>query len=310
MTKLLDETENIIIQALSNKFFNESKISVSMLRLDLIHPVISGNKVFKLFYFLEEAKKSFHKQVITFGGAYSNHLAATAFACNEAGLKCIGIVRGEKPEELSHTLLFCIQNKMQLEFISRDLYKKINVGKDSYGEEKFILSLKNKFGNHTLIPEGGFSKTGMRGAELIYNCFNQNNYSHICCAIGTTTTFAGLIDGGNSETEIIGFSVLKNLHDIEQRFKFLGIPSTKKYTVIGDYHFSGYAKKNAELISFMNSFYSSNNIPLDFVYTGKMMFGVCDLIKKKYFPESSNILCIHTGGLQGNKSLPKGMLNF
>ena len=310
MTKLLDETENIIIQALPNKFFDESKISVSILRLDLIHPVVSGNKFFKLFYFLEEAKKSSHNQVITFGGAYSNHLAATAFACNEAGLKCIGIVRGEKPKELSHTLLFCIQNKMQLEFISRDLYKKINVRKDSYGEEKFILSLKNKFGNHTLIPEGGFSKTGMRGAGLTYNYFTPDDYSHICCAIGTATTFAGLVDGSNNETEVIGFSVLKNLDDIKERFKFLDIQSSKKYTVIGDYHFGGYAKKDTELISFMNSFYENNNIPLDFVYTGKMMFGVYNLIEKKYFSEGSNILCIHTGGLQGNKSLPKGMLNF
>jgi len=256
-----------------------------------------------LYYFLEEAKNSIHKKIITFGGAYSNHLAATAYACKEAGVKCIGFVRGEKPKELSHTLLFCLQNEMQLEFISRESYKKIN-------KENFLQSLKNIYGHHILIPEGGFSQKGANGAKLICNYFNLKNFSHVCCAIGTATTFAGLINGNNNETEIIGFSVLKNLNDIEERLIFLGVEPSKKYSGIHDYHFGGYAKKNTDLISFINSFYQDNKIPLDFVYTGKMMFGVYDLIEKKYFPEGSNILCIHTGGLQGNNSLPEGVLNF
>jgi 1-aminocyclopropane-1-carboxylate deaminase len=303
MIKLLNETENIIINSLQSELFNKSKLSVSMLRLDTIHPIVSGNKIFKLYYFLEEAKNSIHKKIITFGGAYSNHLAATAYACKEAGLKCIGFVRGERPKELSHTLLFCLQNEMQLEFISRESYKKIN-------KENFLQSLKNTCGDHILIPEGGFSQKGANGAKLICNYFNLKNFSHVCCAIGTATTFAGLINGNNNETEIIGFSVLKNLNDIEERLIFLGVEPSKKYSVIHDYHFGGYAKKNTDLISFINSFYEDNKIPLDFVYTGKMIFGMYDLIEKKYFPEGSNILCIHTGGLQGNKSLPEGMLNF
>lgn len=303
MIKLLNETENIIINSLQSELFDKNKLSVSMLRLDTIHPIVSGNKIFKLYYFLEEAINSSHKLIITFGGAYSNHLAAAAYACKEAGLKCIGFVRGEKPKELSHTLLFCLQNGMQLEFISRELYKKNN-------EEKFHTELIKKYGDHTLIPEGGFSRKGTNGAKLICNYFNSKNVSHVCCAVGTATTFAGLINGSNKETEIIGFTVLKNLNDIEERLTFLGVEPSKKYSVIYNYHFGGYAKKNTELISFINSFYDDNKIPLDFVYTGKMMFGVYDLIEKNYFPEGSNILCIHTGGLQGNKSLPEGMLNF
>lgn len=303
MTDLLTKTDNIKIDLLQNKLPDESKISVSMLRLDLIDPVISGNKIFKLHYFLEDAKNSSHKLIITFGGAYSNHLAATAFACKKAGLKCIGFVRGEKPKELSHTLLFCLENGMQLEFISRELYKEIN-------EEKFHKELIKKYGDHTLIPEGGFSRKGANGAKLICKYFNSKNFSHVCCAVGTATTLAGLINGSNKETEILGFSVLKNLNDIEERLSFLCVESSKKYSVIQDYHFGGYAKKNNKLISFINSFYDDNKIPLDFVYTGKMMYGVYDLIGKKYFPEGSNILTIHTGGLQGNKSLPEGMLNF
>ena len=303
MIKLLNETENIILNSLQSELFNKSKLSVSILRLDTIHPIVSGNKIFKLYYFLEEAKNSVHKKIITFGGAYSNHLAATAYACKKAAVKCIGFVRGEKPKHLSHTLLFCLQNEMQLEFISRDLYKKIN-------DEQFLQSIKNKYGDHILIPEGGFSQKGVNGAKLICNYSNLKNFSHVCSPVGTATTFAGLINGSNNETKIIGFSVLKNLNDIEERLKFLGVVSSKKYSVIHDYHFGGYAKKNPDLISFVNSFYQNNKIPLDFVYTGKMMFGVYDLIEKKYFPERSNILCIHTGGLQGNNSLPEGMLNF
>jgi 1-aminocyclopropane-1-carboxylate deaminase len=303
MINLLKENKNIAINSLQSELFNEKELSVSMLRLDAIHPIVSGNKIFKLHYFLEEAGNSNHKKIITFGGAYSNHLAATAYACKEAGLKCIGIVRGEKQKKLSHTLLFCRQNNMQLEFISRDVYKKIN-------EENFQTELIKKYGDHTLIHEGGFSQKGVDGAKLICNYFNAKKISHICCAIGTSTTFAGLINGCNNQTEIEGFSVLKNLNDIEERLACLGVSSSKKYSVVHDYHFGGYAKKNNDLISFMNSFYESNKIPLDFVYTGKMMFGVYDLIQKNYYPGGSDILCIHTGGLQGNLSLPKGILNF
>jgi 1-aminocyclopropane-1-carboxylate deaminase len=300
----LPSLQNLIIdiQPLKSRIADEHNISVDMLRLDAIHPIVSGNKLFKLTYFLEQAKNSTHKQIITFGGAYSNHLAATAFACSNAGLKSVGIVRGEKPEKLSHTLKLCLENKMYLEFISRSEYLHINTN-------NFTDELIKKFGSHILIPEGGFSKKGANGAALICNHYYLKNYSHVCCAIGTATTFAGLIKGSFREM-IIGFSVLKNLLDVEERLRYLNVSSSKKYSIIPDYHFGGYAKKNSELISFMNSFYNNNKIPLDFVYTGKMMFGVHDLIAKNYFPQGSKILCIHTGGLQGNKSLPDIMLNF
>lgn len=303
--EVLSNPGNLIIniEQLKSELFQEQNLSVHVLRLDAIHPIISGNKFFKLYYFLEEAINSAHKTILTFGGAYSNHLTATAYACMASNIKCIGFIRGEKPLHLSHTLHFCLENKMQLEFMSRDSYKKIN-------EQGFQKDLIKKYGDHTLIPEGGFSFKGVQGAKLICNYFNQKNFTHVCCAVGTATTFAGLIDGSNNETENIGFSVLKNQHDIEERLTFLQVPSSKKYSVIHDYHFGGYAKKNTGLISFMNFFYKENKIPLDFVYTGKMMFGVYDLVRKNYFSAGSRILCIHTGGLQGNKSLPEGMLNF
>ncbi len=297
------ENLSIKIESLKNVLHGDRNVTVSMLRLDQIHPFVSGNKIFKLHYFLADAKKSIHKKVITFGGAYSNHLAATAFACNEAGLKSIGFVRGEKPGLLSHTLQCCIENNMQLEFINRASYKEIN-------EEKFLHQLTDMYGEHTLIPEGGFSVQGVNGAALIGDYFNSRQFTHVCCAVGTATTFAGLINAVKNETAVIGFSALKNLHDINERLSKLKIDERKNYSFIEDYHFGGYAKKTPELISFMNLFYSNNKIPLDFVYTGKMMFGVYDLINKGYFPFSSRILCIHSGGLQGNGSLPEGTLTF
>lgn len=303
MIHLLTKPGNIRIDSIEEKSIPVNKVSVSMLRLDLVHPVISGNKIFKLHYFLEEAIHSKDKLIITFGGAYSNHLAATAFACKESGLQCIGIVRGEEPKILSPTLAFCLANNMKLEFISRAAFKKIN-------EKSFIDILSKKYGKYVLIPEGGFSEFGVKGAGLIFNYFNQANYTHLCCPIGTATTFAGLLNGAKKELSVTGFPVLKNLVDINERLLTLKVPVTKKYTIIDTYHFGGYAKKNEDLISFLNSFYQNNKIPLDFVYTGKMMFGVLDLIKKKFFPPGSNILCIHTGGLQGNQSLPVNSLNF
>ena len=252
---------------------------------------------------MDAAGSGVAKKVITFGGAFSNHLAATALACKEMNLKSIGIVRGERPAVLSHTLLFCLHHGMHLEFISRSNFKKIN-------NEEFLKDLKNKYGEHVLIPEGGFSIMGKEGAALVTRTFDDSDLTHICLAVGTATTFAGIIDGIKDHCEVIGVSALKNMNDISCRLHALKVNSSKKYDYIEGYHFGGYAKKTGELISFMNQFYLQYRIPLDFVYTAKMMFGVNDLVEKNYFPPGSRILCIHTGGLQGNQSLPKGMLIF
>ncbi|HEY5368014.1 MAG TPA: pyridoxal-phosphate dependent enzyme [Hanamia sp.] len=292
-----------VILELKNEFYNKTNVRISLLRLDEIHPVISGNKLFKLYYFLKEAKDYPEKKIITFGGAYSNHLAATAFACKMMGVKCIGIVRGEKPKKLSRTLLFCIDQQMQLEYVGRHQYRKIN-------EKQFLNDLKKKYGDSIIIPEGGFSIKGKEGASLITELFGDKKFSHVCIPVGTATTFAGVIDGVNNDAEIIGFGVLKNFTDIGSRLQQLLVRPDKKYKFNGDYHFGGYAKKTEELILFMNTFYNEHRISLDFVYTAKMMYGVNDLIQKKIFQQGANILCIHTGGLQGNNSLPDGTLVY
>ena len=280
----------------------KKNISLSIARLDKIHREISGNKFFKLYYYLQEALTT-QKSIITFGGAYSNYLAATASACKLFGINCIGMVRGQSSEALSHTLLFCKEQGMKLKFISREKYK----DKD---KSEFKNELLKTHDAYILIPEGGFGEKGMKGAALISNLYNKEDFTHICCAAGTATTVAGLIKSSLSTQQIIGFSALKNLNDFDSRIQLLVKPICKNYCLINDYHFGGYAKKTDELIAFMNAFYTQYFIPTDFVYTAKMMFGIFDLIKKNYFHPGSKILCIHTGGLQGNFSLPHGILNF
>jgi 1-aminocyclopropane-1-carboxylate deaminase/D-cysteine desulfhydrase-like pyridoxal-dependent ACC family enzyme len=298
------DIENITIPAnvLEEPLFRRKKVSVTMLRLDAVHPVISGNKLFKLFYFLQQSIQNNNAPMITFGGTYSNHLAATSYAGNILGIRTIGLVRGERPVVLSPTLQFCIENQMELQFINRREYSKLT-------KPFFSHKIEEEFSAGVLIPEGGFSVVGLRGASLISNYFKGSEFTHTCCPIGSATTFAGLI-AGNNHSKILGFPVLKNLNDIEIRLHKLGINDFRNSAIIPDYHFGGYAKKNNELIRFINDFYISQKIPLDFVYTGKMMFGVYDLVKKNYFPEGAKIMCIHTGGLQGNQSLAHGILKF
>lgn len=274
-----------------------------MARLDKIHPEVSGNKLFKLHYFMEECLGSSHKTMLTFGGAYSNHLAATAFLCREKGVKAIGIIRGEAPPKLSHTLEHCRALGMQLHFISRDDYRQIQ-------EPDFLQQLKNIYGECTFVPEGGFSKKGAEGASLIMDLLKEQSPTHICTAVGTATTVAGLLIKKDHIQEVIAVPVIKNMSDIEERVRLLTSRTDLHPTVFPDHHFGGYAKFTAPLIQFMNDFYAQYNIPLDFAYTAKMMHAVTDRLKAGYFKKGSRIICLHTGGLQGNESLPGGTLIF
>lgn len=272
-----------------------------MLRLDNIHPVISGNKIFKLHYFLDDV---INNTIITFGGAYSNHLVATANACKQSGIRCIGIVRGEKPAALSHTLRNCIEYGMQLSFISREEYDK----KDTV---EFTNRLVNTYGECTIIPEGGFAPLGAMGASCIWD-YIDDDVTHICCAVGTATTIAGLLMKAKPHQKIIAVPVLKGFNDIEERIMFLtgGVFNKDQLHIEAGYHFGGYAKKNDTLIDFMNKLYNTHQLPTDFVYTGKMMYAVMEKLEHDFFEEGSKICCVHTGGLQGNESLQKNTLTF
>jgi 1-aminocyclopropane-1-carboxylate deaminase len=301
---MLFNNANIKVDHLENQLLDQLGIELAVLRLDLIHPIISGNKLFKLFYFLQDAENSPHKQIITFGGAYSNHLVATAYACKLNSLKNIGIVRGERPVQLSHSLQNCIEYGMQLKFISRQEY-------DRKEEQSFQTNLLKEFGDAIIIPEGGYSPVGAKGASLIMDHITTET-THICCALGTATTVAGLLSAAKKEQQIVTVPVLKGLHDIPERISFL-LPDIRKETnlqIMDNYHFGGYAKYSPELLAFMNDLYKQYQLPTDFVYTAKLFFGIFDLINKKHFPPGSKIVCVHTGGLQGNLSLPVNSLFF
>lgn len=270
-------------------------ISLSIKREDLIHPVVSGNKFRKLKYNLLQAKAENKKTLLTFGGAFSNHIAAVAFAAKENGFQSIGIIRGDELKDkiaANPTLQFAQECGMQFEFVSREAYRSKN-------EIAFLDDLKQKFGDFFMIPEGGTNALAIKGCQEIL-IDEDREFDYICCAVGTGGTISGIINSALPHQKVLGFPALKGdfLQDEIRIFV-----QNENWELITDYHFGGYGKVNEDLIGFINTFYTDNQIPLDPIYTGKMVFGVIDLIQKNYFPAHSNILLIHTGGLQGIRGM-------
>lgn len=290
---------------------------IDVLRLDLIHPVISGNKWFKLKYHIQEAISQNKKGILTFGGAWSNHLVATALACRQANLESIGIIRGEKPAKLSSTLQEVQDYGMQLQFVSREAYS---------NEAAIIPGLQQQHPDFFIVPQGGQSHLGVLGAAEMLQLAPIESYSHISCATGTGTMLAGLVHAALPHQQIIGICTLKmpdgdnnSLNTFVKPYAAAQAPlpaasrrrgGFKKYTVFYDYHFGGYARKTGELLHFMNSIYQKHELPTDFVYTGKLLFGLMHLVQNDHFQPGSRILMVHSGGLQGNRSLPAGTLTF
>ncbi|HLG38310.1 MAG TPA: pyridoxal-phosphate dependent enzyme [Chitinophagaceae bacterium] len=277
--------------------FEKKGISMSVLRLDKIHSVISGNKWFKLQHYLKEAKEQSKKTIVTSGGAYSNHIVATAAVCKLYGFASIGIIRGKKPVLLSPSLLQAREYGMQLHFISRE----------DYGYKKLPAGLQND--DYYFINEGGYGKKGAEGASKILN-YSIYDFTHCCCAVGTGTMMAGLINAVSPGQKVIGISVMKNNYDLENNVLSLTGFEKKEWQIIHDYHFGGYAKYKPELIRFMNEFYRQTNIPSDFVYTGKLFYAITNMAENNFFSAGSRLLLIHSGGLQGNRSLGEGVLMF
>lgn len=290
------ESKHSSVQQIHYSEISDKEISLYIKREDELHPFISGNKYRKLKYNLVEAFKQNKSTLITFGGAYSNHIAAVAAAGFEHGFKTIGVIRGhELADNLDEilqtnpTLKFASEHKMQFHFVTRSEYRdKIS--------DKFIENLKQKFGDFYLVPEGGTNVFAVKGCEEILT-ENDEQYDFICSAIGTGGTISGIINSIKKNQEVIGFPSLKG-DFLENEIKKY-ISEEKKWHINTQYHFGGYAKISEELITFINNFKNETSIPLDPVYTGKMMFGIVDLIKNDYFTKGKKILAIHTGGLQG-----------
>ena len=290
----LPDLKKITTDEIQDPFLQNKNVQLDVLRLDKIHPVISGNKWFKLKYHLDNFNAGNYNGIISFGGAWSNHIVATACACYLKKIKCIGIIRGERPEQLSNTLLEAAKYEMELKFISRETYAQKN-------SNEFLESIKKEFPGYYIIPEGGAGKEGEKGAGEILQYADEKNYTHIACAVGTGTMFNGIREAASANQNILGIVALKGWK-VENE--------TNNTEMFLNYHFGGYAKYNLTLINFMNEFFRLTNIPTDFVYTGKLAFALFDLIKKDHFPPGSKILMIHSGGLQGNDSLQKGSLIF
>ncbi len=293
---------------IKHELLDKAKVSLDIKREDLIHQYVSGNKFRKLKYNLLEAKNLEHNTILTFGGAYSNHIAATAAAGKILGLKTIGVIRGEElANNLDKTLLendtlgFAAKAGMQFKFIDRKEYR-----------DKESLSFRNKlvaeFGDFYLIPEGGTNDLAVKGCqEILTN--NDIEYDIICCAVGTGGTMSGIVNSTGPHQKVLGFPALKGDFLSKEIKKYT---SKTNWDLINEYHFGGYGKINEEGVNFINNFYDQQNIPLDPVYTGKMVFGIFDLVQKGFFIKNTRILAVHTGGLQGiagmNKKLKKKKL--
>lgn len=291
----MDESK-VEIQPLHEDWFQGKVAAIDMLRLDLIDPVISGNKWYKLKYNLQYAGQKGYNTILTFGGAYSNHLIATAAAANEFGIKALGLVRGNDGGELNETLKQCAAYGMQLHFVSREDYVRKN-------DTAWLRSIAAQFGDPFIIPEGGANEQGRRGAGEIADLIPKS-YSHVAVSVGSGTTFIGLRNALPVSQTVLGFAPMKNGLYLKDEIEPFILPGQNTgWQLFDNWHFGGFGKWTDGLIEFMNAFYKTNGIPLDVVYTSKMMFGISDLFNQNFFPPEANVLCIHSGGLQGNSSI-------
>lgn len=260
-----------------------NEIEIGVLRLDLIDPEISGNKWFKLKYNIEQAIAENKDTIITFGGAYSNHIAATAAACKLFHLKCIGIIRGEKTSENNNTLSLAKQQGMELLFVSREEYKQKN-------NTIYLQQLQQQYSHAYIVPEGGDNDLGAKGCEEIITN-DIKNYEQLFCVHGTGTTFKGIAKSLQAYHQLTGINVLKYQAETD----------LNQCTINNSFHCGGYAKHTNELLLFKKWFESTYYIPLDYVYTAKLFFAVFELINQQQLNNQQKILIIHSGGLQGNK---------
>jgi 1-aminocyclopropane-1-carboxylate deaminase len=301
---------NSIVQELNYKPKGFDSIKLWVKRDDLLHPQISGNKYRKLKYNLEAAKELQLDSLLTFGGAFSNHIAATAAAGHEFGIKTIGIIRGdelannfEKTITENPTLSLAHKQGMRFKFVDRKSYRLKHT-------DNFIKDLQTEFGDFYLVPEGGTNQLAIKGTEEIIGD-NEAKFDYICSAIGTGGTISGIINSVKPHQRVLGFPALKEefLHKDINKY----VRNTTNWELIRDYNFGGFAKINKDLVLFINDFKEQTSLQLDPIYTGKMFFGVIDMYKKGLLKKDDKLLAVHTGGLQGidgmnvrlkNKGLP------
>ncbi len=290
------EESNIPLVEIFDDVIQQKGSRLFILREDLIHPEISGNKWRKLKYNIQKAKTQGKHTILTFGGSYSNHIAATAAAGKYFDLKTIGIIRGEQTLPLNSTLALAKHYGMLFKYVSRQDYRTKN-------SEAFLHVLKEEFGDFYLVPEGGSNALAVRGCTEILNNV-EIDFDIVCCAVGTGGTIAGIIT--STQKQVLGFPALKGGEFLKEDISNLlneYSPNSiyENWKLILDYHFGGYAKINQELIDFLREFKLKHSIQLDLIYTGKMLFGIYDLLQNSNELDGKTIIAVHTGGIQGNK---------
>lgn len=292
---------SIRVQTIHADWLSAKILSLDILRLDKIDTVVSGNKWFKLKHYLQEAIAMQKNTIATFGGAWSNHIIATAYLCKEAGLKSVGVIRGEQPTVLSYTLAAAEEYGMDLHFVTRLEYQKKNEIVRQFASNDWYW-----------INEGGYGQVGAKGAAEILQLVDPDSYSHIIAAAGTGTMLAGLLSSAHPRQKVVGISSMKGNHQLYDQIMHLIVENKPmpSLQIMHDYHFGGYAKHPQQLIDFINDTYLRHQLPLDIVYTGKTFFAIHDLAEKGFFEPQSHLLMIHSGGLQGNSSLPPEALVF
>jgi 1-aminocyclopropane-1-carboxylate deaminase len=289
-------TEYIPIQPLDAAWYAPHVAAVDMLRLDMIHPVISGNKWFKLQYNIQAARQQGCSTLVTFGGGYSNHLVAAAAAAALYNISSIGIIRGiYNADNETDAIIECKRFGMQLLFVSQQDY-------DRKDDPEWVRLLLPGREDIYIIPEGGANEEGRIGAEAIAQ-YIPAHYTHICVCAGTGTTLTGIRNALPPQQHIIGFAPMKGGVYLKEEIKKHIKNSHSNWDLLDEWHVGGFGKINDSLIQFMNDFYIQHHIPLDRVYTAKMMYGLQQLLQQSYFPLDAKILCIHSGGLQGNSSI-------
>jgi 1-aminocyclopropane-1-carboxylate deaminase len=277
------------------KSYADFEILMDLKREDLLHSQVSGNKLRKLKYNLKEAQEQSHHTIFTYGGAFSNHIAATAAACHILGLKSIGVVRGEelgididKTLSQNHTLRNAHQYGMKLVFVTREKY----ILKDTAASLK---EYHEQFGDFYNIPEGGTNELAVKGTQEILTDFDRQNYDVISVAAGTGGTAAGIINAAAPHQKILVFSALKG--DF-LREEILQYTTRKDFTLVSEDRFGGYARSTDALIDYLNIRFRESGIPLEPIYTGKMMYGIEEMVREGSFDRKTRILAVHTGGLQ------------
>ncbi len=282
-------------------WIGDDDIKLFMLRGDLIHPEISGNKWWKLKYNIAHCKNNGFRGMLTFGGAFSNHLAAVAAAGRIHSLKTIGIVRGEQTDELNETLGKAETDGMELVFVSREDYRLRN-------STAFQQQMEQSYPRYYIVPEGGSNALAIKGVKEMIEGLDEL-FDVVCVPVGTGGTMAGIVAAENVN-EVVGFAALKQEHYLEEEVTRLldqsGMDSSSvDWRIEGDYHFGGYAKLTPELVEMCMEFSGLYGFELDYIYTSKMMYGVRELVKSRKIPPASKVLVIHTGGIQGNDGMRK-----